>query len=88
MEKRIFAVLLMAVFVLQAMSQNLKGKVVDNKGIPIAFANVLPVAFPFPSANDVWSAFILMSPPISKVSKSVVYVVTLIFVVEPPLPVA
>lgn len=41
MEKRIFAVLLMAVFVLQAMSQNLKGKVVDNKGIPIAFANVL-----------------------------------------------
>ena len=44
MEKRIFAVLLMAVFVLQAMSQNLKGKVVDNKGIPIAFANVLLIS--------------------------------------------
>ena len=30
MEKRIFAVLLMAVFVLQAMAQNLKGKVVES----------------------------------------------------------
>lgn len=44
MEKRIFTVLLMAVFILQAMSQNLKGKVVDNKGIPIAFANVLLIS--------------------------------------------
>ncbi len=44
MEKRIFAVLLMVVCTLQAMSQNLKGKVVDGKGAPIAFANVLLVS--------------------------------------------
>lgn len=44
MEKRIFAVLLMVVCTLQAISQNLKGKVVDGKGAPIAFANVFLVS--------------------------------------------
>lgn len=44
MEKRLFAVLLMVVCTLQAMSQNLIGKVVDSNGIPVAFANVLLVS--------------------------------------------
>ena len=44
MEKRFFIILLMVFCTLQAMAQNLKGKVVNDKGMPIAFANVLLVS--------------------------------------------